>query len=391
MTINQNIFRARTDSDEKIRPTPEELEAFLARAGTEIGRESRNNGLASYRRLLKEVEGFEQLLPSGNVGPDIRRRILLGVLSHTQIVNSVLLSEVELYAYHLQRIESLDFKTPTAFIKSAEHEISRLNPKRIDDVMRMKRLQEMIGERKKILAMLKKQWLGLVPELRSIALYIRDNLIRIEKLCEASVVILAEAGIGRTKERQLIEDVNNHFKDLMKKALHQGKITRENIDKIRSSVELLTTELSSLINEDGDALSTLYETIRNHVKTSSQDIASLLADLEIKKSGTVMDSLSLFRRLEDMLVSLLSGCHVEIKPTGIEQDSPHDIILNAKRAEMLDYLLGQVKKERRAPADRRTGRDRRKAKDPNYRGPERRSGRDRRSLKSRRSDTDASP
>lgn len=390
MIINQRIFGARTDSDEKIQPTSEELEVFLASAGTENGRESRTNGLAAYRRLLKEVDDFEQRRVSKDGGPDVRQRILFGVLDHTQIVNSVLLKEVELYTYHLHRMESLDFKTPAAFIKSAEHEISRLNPKRINDVMRMKRLQEMIGERKKILAMLKKQWLGFVPELRSIALYVRNNLIRVERLCEASVVILAEAGIGRTKEKQLIEDVNNYFKELMKKALHQGKITRENIDKIRSSVELLTTELSSLINEDGDALSTLYETIRDHVKISSQDIASVLADLESKKNGTVLDNLRLFRQLEDIFVTLLSSCHLEIKPTGIEQGSPHDTILNAKRAEMLDYLFGQVKKERRSPLDRRTRRDRRKANDPNYQGPERRSGRDRRSLKNRRSSMDAS-
>ncbi len=390
MMINQSIFGARTDSDEKIQPTPEELEAFLASAGRENGMESRINGLAAYRRLLKEVDGFEQRRVSDGARPDIRKRILFGVLGHSQIVNSALLSEVELYVYHLHRMESLDFKTPAAFIKSAEHEMSRLNTKRIDDVMRMKRLQEMIGARKKILAMLKKQWLEFAPELRHIALYVRDNLVRIEKLCEASVVILAEAGIGRTKEKQLIEDVNNHFKELMKKALHQGKITRENIEKIRSSVELLTTELSSLINEDGDALSTLYETIRSHVKTSAQDIASVLADLESKKTGTLLENLRLFRRLEGILVSLLSGCNLEIKPIGIEQGSPHDTILNAKRAEMLDYLFGQVKKERRAVSDRRTGRDRRKANDPNYRGPERRSGRDRRSMINRRSSTDAS-
>src|SRR5512135_132198 len=242
MTMNQTIFGVRTDSDENLQPTSEELAAFLESSGKDGGAESRIDALSTYRQLLKEADDFEQRQASDVAAPDIRQRILFGVLAHTQFLNSVLPSEVELYAYHMHRIESIDFKSPSTFIKSAEHEMSRLSAKRINDVMRMQRLQEMIAERKKILSTLKKQWLGITPELRRIALYVRDNLIRIEKLCETSVVILAEAGIGRTKEKQLIEDVNNYFRELLKKALHQGKITRENLEKARDEVDMMTTE-----------------------------------------------------------------------------------------------------------------------------------------------------
>ncbi|HUI44645.1 MAG TPA: hypothetical protein VL122_01475 [Nitrospirota bacterium] len=385
MTINKPIFDNRTDFDESIQPAPEELEAFLANAGKEGGGEPRINDLAAYRRLLKEVDDFVQRQATDDAVADIRQRILFGVLDHTQFVNPVLLSEVELYAYHLHRLESLDFKNPSAFIKSAEHEIGRLSTKRINDVMRMERLQQMIAERKKILAMLKKQWLQIAPELRRIALYVRENLVRIEKLCEMSVVILAEAGIGRTKEKQLIEDVNNYFKDLLKRALHHGKITKEKLEKARDGVEMITSELSILINEDGNALTKWYETIHDHVKATSQDIAVVLADLESKKGGTVLENLSLFKQLEHLLVSLLLGCRLEINQAGNGPGTRHDSILNAKRTEMLDYLFGQVQKERRARKDRRTQPDRRKANDPNYRGPERRRGGDRRSGKGRRS------
>jgi len=385
MTINKPIFDNRTDTDEKIQPTSEELEAFLANSGKEGGEEQPINGLSVYRQLLKDADDFEQRQASDEASPDIRQRILFGVLDHTQVLNSVLQSEVELYAYHLHRLESLDFKNPSVFIKSAEHEMSRLNTKKINDVMRMKRLQEMIAERKKVLVVLKKQWLEIIPELRRIALYVRENLSRIEKLCEASVVILAEAGIGRTKEKQLIEDIHNYFRDLLKRALQQGKITRENLEKARDGIETITMELSSLISEDGDALTKLYETIHDNVKTVSQDIATVLADVESKKSGTVHENLKLFKRLEQVLMSLLSGCRLEIKLATTDKSTPHDNLLNAKRMEMIEYLFEQVKKERRARSDRRAQTDRRKANDPNYRGPERRRGGDRRSGKGRRS------
>jgi hypothetical protein len=384
MTINKPIFDSRTDTDEKIQPTSEELEAFLANAGKEGGEEQPLDGLSVYRQLLKDADDFEQRLALDEASPDIRQRILFGVLDHTQVLNPVLQSEVELYAYHLHRIESLDFKSPSVFIKSAEHEMSRLNTKKINDVMRMKRLQEMIAERKKVLVVLKKQWLEIIPELRRIALYVRENLSRIEKLCEASIVILAEAGIGRTKEKQLIEDIHNYFRDLLKRALQQGKITRENLEKARDGIETITMELSSFISEDGDALTKLYETIYNNIKTVSQDIASVLADIESKKSGTIHENIKLFKRLEQVLMSLLSGCRLEVKLATTDQSTPHDSLLNAKRIEMIAYLFEQVKKERRIRSDRRVQTDRRKANDPNYRGPERRRGGDRRSGKGRR-------
>ncbi len=388
MTINSAIFESRTDFNEDIQPTPKDLAAFLANPGKAVGEDPRINDLDVYRKFLKEADEYKQHQVSA--APDIQQRILFGVLDHTKFINPVLLSEVEMYAYQVHRLESLDFKNPATFIKAAEHEMTRLSIKKINDVMRMERLRQMIAERKKVLAILKKQWLEITPELRRIALYVRQNLVRLEKLCETSVVILAEAGIGRTKEKQLIENVNNFFRELLKRALHQGKITRQNLEKARDEVEMVTTELSVLITEDGDALTKWYETIHDHVKASSKDIAGLLADIESKKSGTVLENLRLFKQLEHVLVSLLSGCRLEIKPARIGQGTPHDSIVNAKRMEMLDYLFEQVHKERRTRSDRRGRPNRRKANDSNYQGPERRSGRDRRSVKSRRSSMAAS-
>jgi hypothetical protein len=377
MITDNTIFGIRANSDEDIQPSPEDLTAFLEHSTKEGDDDLHIGDLADYRRLITDVEVHEDRQALNESEHDLSRRMAFGALDHTQFASTVLLSEVELYAYHLHTISLLDFKNPASFIKSAELEMSRLSPKRINDVMRIGRLQEMIAERKKILAKLKSQWKAISTELRSIALYVRDNLGKIEKICEAAVVIIAESDRSRAKEKKLVEDVSTYFKDLLKDAVHQGKITRQNLDKVRDQVDLISMEMPYLFSTDSEALTKFYETLH--------DIATVLADLESKKSGSVLENFELLQQLGKVLISLLSGYRIKIKPFQEGPTTPRDRIINEKRAEMIDYLLQQVQKERRASKDRRRQLNRRKAQDPAYKGPERRSGRDRRSGNGRRS------
>jgi len=385
MMTDNTIFGTRSDADEDIQPSPEELAAFLEQANKDGSGEPPIGDLADFRWLITDVEVHERRQVLDESEQDLSRKVAFGVLGHTQFANPMLLSEVELYSYYLHALSLLDFKNPASFVKSAEHEMSRLSPKRIVDVMRMGRLQEMVAERKKILAKLKSKWRAITSEQRRIALYVRDNLVKIEKLCEASIVIIAEADSNRVKEKQLIEEVRTYLRELLKDAARHRKITRQNLDKVRDEVELISMEMPYLFSTDSQAMMKLYESIRGHIKKAAQDIATILADLESKKSGSVQENFELLQKLGFVLVTLLSGYRMEIKPSQDGPVSPRDRIINEKRVAMIDHLFELVRKERRAPKDRRRQSDRRKAQDTAYKGPERRSGRDRRSGKGRRS------
>lgn len=385
MTIDKSIFGIQFHPDENILPTQKELDAFFESARTEDGQELRISDLAKYRQLLKETDAFARHQAPDARQDDLQQQMFYSVLGHSQFVNHALLSAVELYQYHLHALMSLDFDHPTTFIVSAEKEIGRLSRKKIEDVMRMARLREMIGERKKVLATLKRPWAELTAELRRIALYIKDNLVRIEKLCETSIVILAEVEIGRKKEKQLVKDVQTYFKEQFREALYRGRVSsKQDLENAKKELDLLSTEMSVLIREDTDALMALYEAIHGHTKKAAQDIDALLVEIESKKNGSVREKRGLFKRIKQVLVSLISDYRFELKLSRTHTDTAHQGIIGEKRKEMLGYLFEQAQKERRSRTDRRSAKDQRKHEESNYRGPERRSGKDRRAGKSRR-------
>jgi len=380
MTIDNAIFGQPFKSRDSLRPSQEEITAFLERDGSE---EVHARDLEPYRQLIKETEAFEHRgLRDQNKG-DLGEHMRYGVLGHAQFASAALLAAVELYKYHLHALASLDFKTPASFIKSAEIEMGRLSKKRLNDVMRIARLQEMVAERKKIVEALKRQWVELAAELRRIALYIRDNLSGIGRLCETSIVVLAETGIGQQREKKLIEDIKSLYKVKFKEALHRGKTSRQDLENAKEELDLLTTEMSIHARDDAEVLTRLYETLLERVKGTVQEIDTVLAQIERNKSGSVLESTDLFKRVDRVLVSLISDCRIDPKPSGIHTDTPNADILRNKRKEMLDYLFEQVRKERRTRNDRRTLKERRENTKP-YAGPERRSDKDRRTAASRR-------
>jgi hypothetical protein len=307
-----------------------------------------------------------------------------GVLRHSCFFDPALKSAVEQYKYHLHELIALDFKKPTAFIKSAEEEIRRLNPKKKDDEVKLIRLRGMVDERKKTLETLKKRRAALTEELGYIARYTRDNLVKINSRCEASIVVLVDLQIARNEENRLIEDIKTRFKEDLKNLLHHGPVTRQHLEAVKKDVAMLSKEISVLLREDVYTLTRLYEAIHDHTKKIARKIDALMAEIERKKNKRFEEDGKLFAQVEQVLVSLMSDHHFELKATEIRTETAHESILFEKRKEMLDHLFELLQKERRSSNNRRAGEDRRRFNDPDYKGTKRRSGKDRRSGKSRR-------
>ncbi|HEX9262316.1 MAG TPA: hypothetical protein VF893_07285 [Candidatus Bathyarchaeia archaeon] len=384
MMIDKSIFGLRFRSNADLQPTQEELSDFLESMKKDGRREPHSNDLTIYRELLKDVQAFENHQLQDRARQDFQGKMFYGVLSHSRFVNPVLKSSVEEYKYFLRALIELDFKKPVVFIRSAEKEISTLNPKNQDHAIRLARLREMVDARKEKLLALKRQSAALAEELSNIALYIRDNLVKIEKLCETSIVVLVDFQIKRKEENQLIEEIKTHFKEHLKDSLHHGPITKQYLETIKHDVAILSKEISDIVREDVYALTGLYEAIHDHVKKISDEIDTLMTKIKSKKSISFEDDRELLAQVEQALVSLISDCHFELKATEFRTETAHEDILLEKRKEMLDHLFELLHKERRSRSNRRTGEDRRKSNDPNYDGPERRSGKDRRSKINRR-------
>lgn len=384
MTIDKSIFGLRFQSNAELHPSQEEIRDFLESVKKEGGHEQHGDDLAPYRELLKEVQTFERHHRQGAARQDYPGKMFYGVLSNSRFVSPALMSAVEQYKYLVHALRKLDFKKPTAFIKSAEEEMSKLNPKNKDHAVRLARLRGMVDERKETLETLKRRWAALAEELGHIALYIRDNLVRIEKLCEASIVVLVDLQIKRKKENQLIEDIKTHFKEHLKDSLRHGPITKQYLETVKKDVAVLSKEIAVILREDVYALTRLYEAIHDHAKKIAYEIDALMAKIKSKRDKSYEDDRELFAQVERVLVSLISDYRFELKTTELRTGTTHKDILIEKRKEMLGHLFELLQKERRSRSSRRTGEDRRRPSDPTYKGPERRKGKDRRSRKDRR-------
>jgi chromosome segregation ATPase len=384
MTTDKTIFGLRFQSNAELYPSKEELRDFLESPKKNGGRELQGDDVTAYRELLKNLQEFELHQQQGTSNQDFSRKMLYGVLSHSRFVNPALKSAVEQYKYLLHALLALDFKKPEAFIRSAEEDMSRLNQKNEDHAVRLARLRGMVAERKETLAALKSRWAALSEELNNIALYISDNLVKIERLCEAAIVVLVDFQIERKKEKQLIEDIKTHFKEHLKDSLHRGPITKQYLETVKKDVAVLSEEIPALLREDVYALTRLYEAIHDHTKRIAHEIDALMEKIKSKKNSSYENSRELFSQVEQVLVSLISDYRFELKTTEIRSETAYKNILMGKRQEVLAHLLELVQKERRAHRNRRTGEDRRRSKDSAYKASERRLEKNRRSRKDRR-------
>ncbi len=339
MTINKSIFGLRFRSQAEIHPSQEELRIFLESVKKKGGQEIHGNDLAKYRELLKDMQ------------QDIRDKMFYGVLNHSRFVNPALKSAVEQYKYLLHTLINLDLKKPKVFIR---------------------------------------RWTALAEELSNIALYVRDNLVKIAKLCEASIVILLDFQIERKFENQLIEEIKTYFKEHLKDSLRHGPINKQYLETVRKDVGMLSKEISAILRDDIFALTGLYEAVYDHTKKITHEIDTLMAKIKSKKQKNFKNDTELLKQVEQALVSLISEYHFELTSTEIRAETAHEDILLEKRKKTLDHLFELLHKERRSPSNRRTGKDRRRSNDPNHKGPERRREKDRRSRDNRKISSDIS-
>jgi hypothetical protein len=381
MMRNKSIFGLRFEVSDEFSPTPEEIRVFLESPKKEGRRELHGLDLAKYNELLDDILAFN-LYQRQNAGPqNIRERMFYEVLSHSCFFNTALKSAVEQYKFYVHALTTLNFRKPTAFIKTAKEEIGRLNPKKKDDAAKLARLQNMIDERERTIEALMRRRATLADELQCIARYIRDNLAEIAKLCETSIIVLRDLITEGKEERRLIDDIKTYFKEQLKNALHQGAITKQDLETAKKEVAALSREVSALLREDSDALTQLYEAIRDHTKKSALEIDALLVKIDGKKSKDFEDFDRPFALVEPVLVSLISDYHFELDVKPAHTETAHEHILLEKRKENLNHIFEVLQKERRLRGPRRKVAERRKPKDPNFKGPERRTGKDKRTGK----------
>lgn len=383
MTIDKSIFGLRFGGNVALYPTLEELRAFLKSPKQTGRREAHSRDLAAYGKMLEEIAAFER--EQQDAGPqDCRKIIFYGVLGHSGLFSGALKSEVEYFKYHVYMLSTLDFKKPTAFIKTANEELTRLASNKKESAAKLARLRSLVGEREKALEALNKRRSVLIDELTHITRYIRENLVKIEKLCETSIVVLVDPKIAQREEKRILAEIKEFIKEELRTLLHQGAIKKQHLEAAKKDIDAVSREVSALIREDIYALARLYEAVYEHVRKIVREIDVLLAKIDDITEQHGVDSDTFFTQLEQVVVSLVSDFHFELETPATYTDTAHKNVLLEKRKEMLDIIFGLLQEDRRARSDRRAKVDRRKFNDPGRKGPERRTGNERRTRKGRR-------
>lgn len=338
--METSIFGLRFKSNEELQPSPADLAAFLAssRASGFPGRHE--DDLAAYIHYLGLVETYEREQKQGFGRLEFGERRLLGVLSHTGFFKSAFRVAIEEYKYHHHQLVLLDFNKPEAFIRSAEVEIGKLNPKKRDDQQKIARLQDMIKQRRKDLEILTKRRRRIAGELYHIAVYVRDNIVLVQRLCEGAIARFAEMQVGGKKTGQMIEDLKEQFKEQVREHRQMGSITPEYLESVKAEVAQLSQRLTKSVLEDIYFVTRIYEGFYDHAKNGAGRLEDLLgwADRVRKKDGSDEDQL--FSRIEDVLVALISEFRIEAKPAG-QPGAPdqHEELLLEKRRELLDHIF----------------------------------------------------
>lgn len=334
MMNNTSIFGLRFKTNEKLQPSLEELQLFLAskKTGTQ---ELQSDDLLPYRELLAGLAGFK----TGSAGASMSDKMVYTVLGHSHFVHSSLKLAIEQFKFHVHALSALDFKKPAAFIKSAEDEISRLNTKKKEEALRIERMRGMVEDRKQILATQNRLWGDLTQELSHIIDYITDNLVGIEKLCETSIKCLVSEQIDRKKEVSLIEDIKMHFKERLRESLHQGTISKEQLEIAKAEVADLSKRTANLLRSDVYTMTQLYELIHGHAGKIVRELGAVNEEIRRKKHANYDDDLALYSHAGKILVALVSACRFEVKAVDISTETTNDKLLAGKRKEIFDHLV----------------------------------------------------
>lgn len=384
MAKDTSIFGLRFKSNADLNPTRDELEHFLASTNKAGTREPQSSDLARYHGLIDRLREFAQGPRVDAEAQDIRDKMFYGVLGNAQFFNSALELAVGQFKYHRYLLATLDIRKTETFIKIAEQEIANLDPKKKEHADRVARLRGMVEERKQALLALKKRRADLVQEVSDIAQYIGENLVRIERHCEASIVILVGLEISQQEEKQLIQDIKDQFKDRLKDSLQHGPVSQQQLEVAKRDVAVLSREFSALVREDVYALTAMYEAVLEHARRFARSIEDLLAARRGGPDGSGQGDLAIFTELERVLVALITDYRFELKAAAVHSETAHEDVLREKRRDMLDRIFALLEQERRARSDRRRGKERRRDLPPASFPSERREGKDRRSGKIRR-------
>jgi len=379
MAKDTSIFGLRFRSNADLNPTRDELEQFLAGTNKAGAREPQSSDLARYHGLMDRMRAFAQGQRADTETQDVGDRMFYGVLGLSQFFSPALELAVGQFMYHLHLLDTLDMRKTATFISSAEQEMASLNSKKKEHAARLAHLRGIIEERMQALSALKRRRADLVQEMSDVAQYIGDNLVRIEHLCEASIVILVGLEVSQQETKQLIKDIKDQFTDRLRDSLERGPVSQQQIEDAKRDVAVLSREISALVREDVYALTALYETVLEHARRFARAIEGLLATI---RGGH--EDVATFRELEQVLVGLVTDFRFDLKAAAVHSETGHVDILREKRRDMLDRIFAQLERERRARQDRRTGEERRRRKPPAAPASERRKGKDRRSGKSRR-------
>jgi hypothetical protein len=337
---DKKIFDLRIPLSDDLQPSLDEMRQFLDSLKDEHGTRKHRDDFTYYLRDLKAVEDFQSVIQPDIGGHSLDEQKLLGVLCHSQFFNHSLKYVIEQYKFHFSRLRVLDFKKPQAFIRAVQEEINSLNPKKRGDREKIAGLQARIDKRNEDIEALEKSRIDLTLELKGIALYVRDNLVRIQRLCESAIAMLYNVSLANKMAHEMIEDIKDQFKGELREQMLLGPVSIQEAQKKKDDFLLHSEELSRLVLQDRHSLRILYEQIRDHVRKFAIKFDAPVRQIEAKKGLHFDEEREALENIEEDLISLISDYRFIVKKTGqITHKDEHESLMMEKRKERMYYLL----------------------------------------------------
>ena len=340
------IFGLRHQINEDIQPTSEELAAFLAKTKEERGSAKHEDDLARYCADLKALDAFEVDTRSSVDEHHLEERRFLGVCSHVRFFNHAVKDVVGQYKYLYEKFLVLDFKKPRDFVRAVQEEIDTLDSTRKADQPKIARLQTKLDTRNKDIEALEKTRHDLTRELKNIALYVHDNLMRIKHLCELSIATISSLAADHEIEQESISDLKKEFKDELRDRLRHGPVSRESAEQSKEDFLLHAKDLSEFARQDRLALTRIYEQVRAHVEKYAAELDALIRQVDAKKGIRFEEERDVFGKINRNLLLLISEYRFEGEKTedSVHKDE-HERLVALERSEMLrsvfNLLLGK--------------------------------------------------
>jgi hypothetical protein len=351
LSMDISIFGLRFKSNEALQPSPSDLSTFLASPRASGAPGQHKDDFAAFIRYRELVETYDREQKQGVGRLEFGERRLLGVLSHTGFFKPAFRVAIEEYKYHNHQLVLLDFNKPRTFIRSAEEEIGKLNPKKRDDFQKIVRLQDLIMHRRKDLEALTKRRRMIAGELYHIAVYVRDNLVMVQQLCESAIIRLAKLQVGGETTGQMIEDLKQQYKEQVREHRQMGAITPEYLESVKTEVAQLSQRLTRSVLEDIYFLTRIYEDFYEYAKNGAGQLGDLLVLADRIRKKDANDEDLLFTRIEQVLVALISEFRVDVKPAD-QLDGPdrQEEFLLEKRRDLLDQIFLSLREQNKKDA-----------------------------------------